>query len=41
MKPKVQLIGQNGNVFNLIALCSRALKEAGQVDNAKKWLMNA
>jgi len=29
-KPKVQLTGQNGNVFNLIGICKRALLENGQ-----------
>lgn len=34
-KPKVKLSGQDGNVFNLIGLCSRALKAAGQEENAQ------
>jgi hypothetical protein len=25
-KPKVKLVGENGNVFNLLAICTRALK---------------
>jgi len=29
-KPKVQLTGQNGNVFNLIGICKKALIENGQ-----------
>ena len=29
MKPKCKLIGENGNVFNLIGLASAALKKAG------------
>lgn len=28
-KPSCKLIGQDGNVFNLIGLCSKALKKAG------------
>jgi len=35
-KPTVKLLGKNGNVFNLIGLCSRALRDAGQPDNATK-----
>ena len=35
-KPKVKLTGQDGNVFNLMGLCSRALKRAGQADKAKE-----
>jgi hypothetical protein len=33
-KPKVKLVGENGNVFNLMGLCSRALKNAGQQEKA-------
>jgi len=32
MKPKVKLTGQDGNVFNLVAICSKALKSNGQKD---------
>lgn len=35
-KPTVQLTGQDGNVFNLIGICSKALKRAGQADKAKE-----
>ena len=35
-KPKVKLVGEDGNVFNLIGICSRALKNAGQGDKAKE-----
>jgi hypothetical protein len=34
-KPVVQLIGQDGNVFNLVGICSRALKKAGRLEEAK------
>lgn len=34
-KPVVQLIGQDGNVFNLVGICSRALKKAGRFEEAK------
>lgn len=33
-KPKVQLTGQNGNVFNLLGICTLALKKAGQKEKA-------
>lgn len=26
MKPKAELVGANGNVFNLLAICRRALR---------------
>jgi len=35
-KPKVKLTGENGNVFNLIGICSRTLKNAGQKEKAKE-----
>ena len=35
-KPKVQLVGQDGNVFNLLGICTRALKRAGQYEEAKE-----
>lgn len=34
-KPVVQLIGQDGNVFNLVGICSRALKKAGRHEEAR------
>ncbi len=33
----VELVGQDGNVFNLIGLTSKALKRAGYVDEAKEF----
>lgn len=33
-KPMAKLIGANGNVFNLMGIASRALKQAGQNDKA-------
>ena len=36
MKPKCNLIGQDGNIFNILALASRALKKAKMYDEAKK-----
>jgi hypothetical protein len=35
-KPIANLIGADGNVFNLIGLAARALKEAGLRDQAKE-----
>jgi uncharacterized Zn finger protein len=35
-KPQCKLIGQDGNVFNLIGLATKALKRAGQYDQARK-----
>jgi len=26
-KPNVKLVGENGNIFNLMGICSRALKD--------------
>ncbi len=34
-KPKVKLVGENGNIFNLMSLCTRALKKDGQKTLAK------
>jgi len=35
-KPECQLIGEDGNVFNLVAIVSRTLKRAKQYDAAKE-----
>ena len=35
-KPRCAMIGANGNVFNLMGLASRALRQAGQPDAAKE-----
>ena len=35
-KPTCSLIGQDGNVFNLIGLASKALKKANHPDQAKE-----
>jgi hypothetical protein len=35
-KPKVQLVGQDGNVFNLLGICVKALKKVGQYEEAQK-----
>ena len=36
VKPKVQLVGQDGNVFNLLGICTKALKRAGQHEEAQE-----
>lgn len=35
-KPKCKLIGQDGNIFNLIGIASRSLRHAGLADKAKE-----
>ena len=35
-KPLAPIVGADGNVFNLIGICSRALKTAGYPDKAKE-----
>ena len=35
-KPKVHLVGENGNVFNLMGLCTKELRKAGFPDHARK-----
>ena len=35
-KPTIQLSGQDGNVFNLIGIASRALKKDGQRAKAEE-----
>ena len=41
-KPTCKLIGENGNIFNLMGIASRALKENGlpdQVEEMRKRIM--
>lgn len=33
-KPKVKLVGANGNIFNLLGIASRSLRAANQKDKA-------
>jgi hypothetical protein len=40
-KPKCRLIGEDGNVFNIIGLVSKALKKAGQDDKANEFQTKA
>ena len=37
-KPRVKMVGQDGNVFNLMGLASRALKNIGRYDQAKEMV---
>lgn len=36
MKPKADLIGQDGNIFNLIGIARRALKRAGMAKESEE-----
>ena len=36
MKPVCKLIGENGNIFNLIGIARRALKEADEPEKANE-----
>ena len=38
MKPKCKLIGQDGNIFNLLGIASKTLKEAGLKSQADEML---
>ena len=40
-KPICKLIGQDGNVFNLIGIVSATLKKNGQEDKAKEFTAKA
>ena len=35
-RPKMELIGQDGNIFSILGRASRLLKENGQPDQAKE-----
>lgn len=35
-KPKCELIGQNGNIFNLVGIASQGMRHAGQGDKVKE-----
>ena len=35
-KPECKLVGEDGNIFSLMGLASRALKKAGLVEQAKE-----
>ena len=40
-RPKVKLIGEDGNAFYIIGKVSRALKDAGMPDKAEEFLKEA
>jgi len=37
-KPKCKLIGQDGNIFNLMGIASRILKRAGRKEQAEEMI---
>lgn len=37
-KPKCKLIGENGNIFNLMGIAYKTLKEAGLIEEAKEMV---
>jgi N-formylglutamate amidohydrolase len=38
MKPRCRLIGENGNIFNLMGIVSKTLKEAGESEKAEEMI---
>jgi len=40
-KPKVNLVGKDGNAFMILGLVSKALKRAGQEKEAKEFIAEA
>ncbi len=36
MKPKVKLVGTDGNIFAVVGRCARALRNVGQTNQAKE-----
>lgn len=38
MKPKSKLIGEDGNIFNLMSIASKTLKETGMEEEAKEMI---
>lgn len=40
-KPEAKIIGANGNIFNLLAIASNALKKEGLGDQAKEMFDKA
>jgi hypothetical protein len=37
VKPAVEMVGTDGNVFSIIGRVSKVLKQAGHSDKAKEW----
>jgi len=40
-KPEAKIIGANGNIFNLLAIASQALKDVGEPEKAKEMFDKA
>lgn len=38
MRPKCKLVGENGNIFNLMGIASRTLKRAGLIEEAEEMV---
>lgn len=38
MKPRCKLVGENGNIFNLMGIASRTLKRAGLREEAEEMV---
>jgi len=38
MKPKCKVIGEDGNIFNLMGIVSKTLKEAGEHEKADEMV---
>lgn len=38
MKPKCKVIGEDGNIFNLMRIASKTLKEAGEYEKADEMV---
>ncbi|CAK7037320.1 hypothetical protein [Tissierella sp.] len=38
MKPKCKLVGKDGNIFNLMGIASRTLREVGMKDKAEEMI---
>ncbi len=36
VKPRIKLVGEDGNIFAIIGRCSQALKKAGLCEEAKE-----
>jgi len=37
-KPRVKLVGTDGNIFAILGRCKQALKDAGQSDQAEEMM---
>ena len=40
-KPRVKLVGTDGNIFAVVGRCKQALKDAGQLDQAEEMMQRA